>query len=321
VLPSSSPRYAFSGRYDANGDPIGLAAISTASNRQIDSELGAPRTDQFVAGIERQIGERLGITAYVVHKRGSHYTAWEDTGAQYTSATYADTVGTGATGASIPVFRLATPASSRFFLLTDPDAMFSRYRGLTVAMNKRMDQHWELTSSLTWSKSTGRLVSSNAGPASAQNSTTIFSSFGQNPNDFVNSDGLLLADRPVLWKTQFIGQLPWGVTAALSHQFMTGRAWSRTIRVANLGLTTTIRAEELDGSRRLDNLNLVDLRIEKSVPLGGLAKLSVFGDALNLLNGNAFENVASTLGSAAVFGAPTTVQIPRRLMLGARLRF
>ena len=40
-----------------------------------------------------------------------------------------------------------------------------------------------------------------------------------------------------------------------------------------------------------------------------------------MLNGNSFENVASTLGTSAVFGVPTTVQVPRRLMLGTRVRF
>jgi hypothetical protein len=321
VLPSSSPRYAFAGRYDASGDPIGLTPISTASNRQMDSTAGAARTDQFIAGVERQIGEVLGLSAYAVYKRGSHYMAWQDIGAQYETVGYADTVGTGATGATIPVYRLASPSSSRFFLLTDPDQMFSRYRGVTVAVNKRMKDHWELMSSLTWSTSTGRLVSSNSGPASAQNSAAIFSSFGQNPNDFVNSDRLLIADRPVLWKTQFLGQLPWGITSAVSYQLMTGRTWGRTVRVPNLGLTTTIRADPLDGSRRLDDLNLVDLRLEKSVRLGGTAQIAVLGDVLNLLNSDAFENVASTLGTSAAFGVPTTVQIPRRLMLGARLRF
>ena len=55
---------------------------------------------------------------------------------------------------------------------------------------------------LTLSKSEGRLISSTAGPNGAQNSAPIFSSFGQNPNDFVNSDGLLVNDRPVLAKAQ-----------------------------------------------------------------------------------------------------------------------
>jgi hypothetical protein len=188
-------------------------------------------------------------------------------------------------------------------------------------VQKRLSDGWLLASSLTLSKSTGRLVSSGSGPASPQNSTPIFSSFGQNPNDFVNTDDLLIGDRPVLWKTQLVATLPWEITVAASHQFLSGRGWGRTIRVPDLGLTTTIRAELLDGSRRLDPLNLLDLRLEKAFRIGPTVRLAGFVDALNLFNGDAFENVASTLGTSTAFGVPTTVQTPRRLMLGARVRF
>jgi hypothetical protein len=93
------------------------------------------------------------------------------------------------------------------------------------------------------------------------------------------------------------------------------------VRVNGLGITTTIRAETLDGSRRLDDLNLLDLRLEKRFALRRDVRLSVFGDLLNALNGDVGENLASTLGTSAVFGVPTGFQYPRRLMLGARLRF
>ncbi len=321
VLPSASPRYAFSGRYDAAGDPIDLVPISVASNRQLDDGLGSPRTDQYVIGLEHALAGTIGITGHFVYKRGSHYTGWQDVGGRYEPATYVDAAGTDASGQPIGVLRLAGPASERFFLLTDPDALFSRYRGVMLGIQKRLSGGWQLSSTLTLSKSTGRLVSSNSGPASPQNSTPIFSSFGQNPNDFVNSDDLLIGDRPVLWKTQLVATLPWDVTLAASHQYLSGRSWGRTIRVPDLGLTTTIRAEPLDGSRRLDALNLFDVRVEKTFRLGPSLRVAGFIDALNLFNGDAFENVASTLGSSAAFGAPTTVQIPRRLMLGARVRF
>lgn len=321
VLPSASPRYAFSGEYDASGEPIGLTPISVASNRRMDEDVGAPRTDQYVLGVERQLTNNVGLSVHFVHKRGGHYMAWQDVGGIYEPAVYLDTVGREPTGDSIDVFRLTGPSADRFFLLTDPDQMFSRYRGLTVAVNKRLSDGWFLSSSLTWSKSTGRLVSSNAGPASPQNSAPIFSSFGQNPNDFVRSDALLIADRPILWKTQFLVNLPLGISAATSYQYSTGRPWGRTVRVNGLGLTTTIRAERLEGERRLDDLHLLDLRLEKEFMVNGPLRIAAFGDVLNMLNRDAFENIASTLGTSDVFGTPTMVQVPRRLTLGARVRF
>jgi hypothetical protein len=164
-------------------------------------------------------------------------------------------------------------------------------------------------------------VSSNSGPGSAQNSAPIFSSFGQNPNDLVNSDGLLINDRPVLLRTQLFVELPWGMTGSAAYQYSSGRPWGRTVRVPGLGVTTTLRAEPLDGSRRLDGLSILDLRLEKRLRVSGGVQLALRGDLLNATNSGAFENLASTLGTSAAFGVPTTVQYPRRLMLGARLSF
>jgi hypothetical protein len=82
-----------------------------------------------------------------------------------------------------------------------------------------------------------------------------------------------------------------------------------------------VRAETLDGSRRLEALSILDLRLEKRVRLRGETRLALRGDVLNATNAGAFENLASTLGTSTAFGVPTTVQQPRRLMLGARLSF
>jgi hypothetical protein len=47
----------------------------------------------------------------------------------------------------------------------------------------------------------------------------------------------------------------------------------------------------------------------------------VFVDALNLTNSAQYESVASSLGTATSFGVGTTYIPPRRLMLGAKIRW
>ena len=44
-------------------------------------------------------------------------------------------------------------------------------------------------------------------------------------------------------------------------------------------------------------------------------------DALNLLNDDANEGVASRRADASTYGYPTRFIFPRRLMLGAKIRF
>ena len=154
-----------------------------------------------------------------------------------------DDAGADATGLPIDVFQLVSDPADCIFELTNPDGMFTRYKGFNVQATKRMSNHWQLGGSLTFSESEGRLGSSRGGPAAAQSS--LAGTFGQNPNDFVNTDGLLIGDRPVLAKAQLVVELPLGFTAAAAFQHQTGRPWGRRIRVAGLGVPTTIRAESI----------------------------------------------------------------------------
>ena len=95
----------------------------------------------------------------------------------------------------------------------------------------------------------------------------------------MNSDGLLIGDRPVQFKVQGIVQLPFDLLFSTNYRHLTGRAWGRTIRVANLGIPTTIRAEVLDGHRRLPDVDIADMRIQRSFVFGGNRRASIFIDS------------------------------------------
>jgi hypothetical protein len=47
----------------------------------------------------------------------------------------------------------------------------------------------------------------------------------------------------------------------------------------------------------------------------------VFVDALNMTNSDAYESIASQLGTSSSFGVPTRYILPRRLQLGAKIRW
>jgi hypothetical protein len=197
--------------------------------------------------------------------------------------------------------------------------MFTRYNGFTVSLLKRMADNWQLTTSLVLSKSEGRLGSSRAGLISSQ--TSGAGSFGQNPNDFVNTDGLLIADRPVTFKTQLVYQFPYGFLAGLNFTHQSGRPWARNLRIPDLGQTTIILAEKIDGSRRVPDWNLLDVNLQKEFPLSGRAKLGLFGYVLNVTNSDIYEDVLDRLGTSEQFGVPSAFIYPRRAMLGARVSF
>jgi hypothetical protein len=324
TVPSITPRYLFSGTYDASGNPEGLEFVSDNSNLRVNPNFKGPYTDQFTVGIERELFKNLGLLVHYVNKRGERYGGYHDIGGQYVPDVYVDSEGAGVTGATIPLQRYV--GGDRVFQLTNPDGMFTRFNGVTVQLIKRMANNWQMTSSFVWGRSTGRVGSSRPstsasfGPAGSQSTTAGL--FGRNPNDFVNSDGRLIADRPITFKTQLVYQFPAGFLAGANFTYQSGRPWGRLVRVSNIvGIPTTIYAERIDGRRTVANQYLLDLRLQKEFKLGGTANVAFFADVLNTLNNDSFEDLQDRLGTSENFGLPTEYIYPRRVMVGAKLRF
>src|SRR5207247_11138509 len=105
--------------------------------------------------------------------------------------------------------------------------------------------------------------------------------------DYVNTEGLLIGDRPVVAKAQVVYRFPWGIMAAVNAQHQTGRLWARRIAVsspiARLGFPSApqINMEANTGDRRVDDVDLIDLRAQKDFRLSADAHtmLSVLIDA------------------------------------------
>jgi hypothetical protein len=197
-----------------------------------------------------------------------------------------------------------------------------------------MANHWQGTFSLVLSKNEGRIGSSLSNPggptntgssgADASNSTAGLPGFGANPNDYVNSDGRIITDKPVIAKAQVVYNLPWGVMVGANLQHQSGRLWSRVLRVGGLGFGSSpfVLMEPNTGDRRVADWNLIDMRIEKAFKLDSRGtNAAIFGDILNLTNSDANESVGSRDARNTNFGLPTRFIAPRRLMIGAKIRF
>jgi hypothetical protein len=324
--PSIPPKFLFSGTYDAQGNPLGETVFSDNSHLKIDPQMKDPHTDQYIGSLEHQVAPNLAVSLTYIHKEGRDYAGWSDIAGQYVPVPFVDNLGTDPSGQTIIVQKLVSDPSQRVFELTNPPRLFTKYDGGTFAITKRMSNHWQLTSSLVLSKSQGRIASSIYAASSDQSSTaSVFngSFFGLNPNDFVNTEGLLIGDRPVVFKTQFLYELPAGFLMSINYAYETGRPWARRQNVSSVVNipSTNINAEVLDGHRRLPNLNLLDLRLQKAFPLRRGARFDLFADALNLLNVDESEGILSHVGTQSTFAQPSNFVLPRRVMLGAKFEF
>ena len=302
-------------------DPVVVA--SSPGNQRVDPGYKAPYTDQFIASLERELVGDLGVSLHYVHKRSREGAAWRDTTGQYEPVTILDDTGPGATGRPIVVQRLLTDPADSVFELSNDSRVKTDTHAVTAQVVKRMSKGWQLVAAYTHLDSNGVLPSGRLGLLDAQRATARFSRFGQNPNDYVNAEGKLLGNRPHTFRTQLVLELPYDFLIGANYSFQTGRAWARRGRIAELGFPTDveINLEERDGSRRIPNQSLVDLRVQKGVKLGDKVEFTVFGDALNLTNSGINENVLSRFVDAEDFGVPSDFVPPRRFMVGAKLTF
>lgn len=335
LVPSTTTSFNFD--IDAAGNRVNFIPIAPPSNLRVDQNRKDPYSDQYIFQVEHELMNNLGLQVNYVRKNGRDFAGWEDIAGQYQPFSYVDNVGTDATGQTVTVYRLTTPARQRIFLLTTPKGpdgrgLWTRYNGATFMLTKRMSNNWQGVISLVLSKAEGRIGSSaRVGPSS--NQTSGAGTFGQSaagPNDYVNSEGRLIGDRPVVTKAQVMYRFPWGIMAAVNAQHQTGRLWSRRIAVnpsaaPRLGFPSApqINMEANTGDRRVADVNLVDMRVEKEFTLTHDAgvRLAVFLDALNMGNSAAFENIRQQIGTSSAFGVPTRYISPRRLQLGTKIRW
>ena len=321
AVPSITPSYTF--LIDPAGTRYNFVETASNANLSVDENLKPAYTDQYMAQVEQQLSRTIGLQVSYAHKRGENYSGWVDTVGVYQEVPYVDSVGLDATGETFTVYRLVSSAAARRYMLTTPGGLYTRYNGVTMQLTRRMANNWSAVASLVYSKSTGRLPSSARATAST-NQTSSAGTFGREaagPNDYVNTEGLLVGDRPYVAKLNFVYQLPWGVMAATNLQYQSGKPYSRHVRVSGLGFPSapTISAEERDGTRRVDALKLVDVRLQKDLVMpGSPAKVSLFLDLFNLTNNASYQGIASNLSTSTAFGVATSYIPPRRAQLGIK---
>ncbi len=191
-----------------------------------------------------------------------------------------------------------------------------------------MSHNWQGVISLVLSKAEGRLGIERQVHAARTARAARRGTFGREaagPNDFVNTDGLLIGDRPVVAKAQLIYRFPWGIMAAGNMQHQTGRFYSRAVRVSGLGFPAApqINMEPNTGDRRVADVNLIDVRVQKEFTLpSSPMRFDVFLDALNLTNSDQYE--VGRLGARHVDGVRRRRRATSRragMQLGAKIRW
>jgi hypothetical protein len=292
-----------------------ISVVDPKKQLQLDSDIRAPHSDEFSAGIDREVGRQILVTLAYVRKEGIDYIGWTEVGGQYRQETRPLP-----NGSSVPVLVLTNSTAERRFRLTNPDGYSMSYNGLVTMVEKRRSHGWYALGSYTFSRVDGLQVSSGTSAAGEQLSTLTSSGvFGQDPNDLTNARGRLANDRPHMFRAMGSVDVPrTGIVVAANVRYFSGKPWAASTNVTLPQGDRRILLEP-PGARRLSSQSLFDLRVSKAFGIGAAGRVELLMDLLNLFNDTAEEGLATDNFFSPTFGQATVFMYPRRAMVGVRL--
>jgi hypothetical protein len=345
VLSDANPNANYSERYtwnDVNGDlrfqpgeQSGTPVISQANPGTIsfDPEYRRPYTDEYTAGVDRELLPALRLSAVFTYRREKDPQATADPANPYstTLTTRPDAGLDGVTGTADDTtyqFYDRISAASLTFFTNDPTAL-QTYKGLEVTATKRMSNRWQMLAGYTFSGTRIEGLSIN-----------------QNPNMLLNVNGSLagqntgansqLSDRPHQFKLTGTYIMPF-YDIGLAGNFSSSSGVLVTRQVAttlSIGGTTNVNVEE-PGLHRLPTRTVMDLRLFKNIMFGSrsldlaidfnnIANVSTVWSARSLsgtigLRQNGDPN--GTLNTLPQFLSPAEVYPPRNVRFNIAYRF
>ncbi len=303
-------------------------AVSLPATNDIDPDIEKPRTDEVSVGLDREMGWGLLLSATLLYRKDRRLIDDVNVGvgaSDFTEEVALDpgrdlAIGTPDDG-FLPVFNQSRETLGRDrFLLTNPDGLESRFRGIVIEAEKRA-RKWQARAALSMSESEGYLPgpgfeTSTGAPAA----TPLFN----NPNTLTNARGRTFWDRPRVLRVTAFYDWKWGVRFASSYRYQTGEPLYRSILVSAtiegvpLAQGPVEILAEPQGAAIQPSVHLLDLRAEKSFALGSAGTLDLLFDVFNSLNANTATEISSRRGA---FGAVFEVLPPRVARIGVRYRF
>ena len=305
-----------------------------ASNTTMDENLRLPKTDDIVAGFEWAVRPTMSLAVYYTKKEEFDLIEDVESARDFIPRTAHDPgdsevdrngdVVDVADPQSFTVFDADLDTPSEFFI-TNPDLAKRDYQDIQIILNRRMADRWQLLSSFVVSESTGLVGTSFADSSS-------ISGLFDDPNSFINAEGKLGLNRTYQLKLLGTYQAPYDFVVSGYYRWLSGRPYNRTVRFTEYdsngdgandtpfdGGSILIDAETR-GSRDLDSLHIVDLRVEKQF-VSSYGRLGLVFDVFNLFNSDTVTSKRTRTSLAGNFGEPLGFLGPRKIRIGARFTF
>jgi hypothetical protein len=312
---------------EINLDPNGPDYVSQTGAGGVPShEERQPKSDQVSLSVERELRANMAARATVLYSTNRDnyrqanllrpYSAYNipvtrpDPGPDGVAGNTDDP------GKTITYFEYPSAIAGQRFQrvtwLTDPNAD-QDFRSFEVATFRRFSGGWQYSASLTATRKHVPFV--NGLVPSEGNSAVRGGEFTPNAEIFQTDN---------TWertgKASATYQIPWGgllVSANFEHR--QGAPWARQVRfTGGVTIPAIVLNVEPIGSQRMDDINLLDLRVQKSIALAAqrvVVRINVF----NALNTNAVTGLTQRAGAS--YRRPTGIIPPRIVELSASYSF
>jgi hypothetical protein len=290
----------------------------------VDDDVAHAYMDQYLVGVEREVLPSVSLRAQYIRRNFEDIWAFVDRGSRYTAVQRRDTgpdglLGTPDDGSLVNMFSLLNPGQS-FPVLTNPNGAFRRYDAVQVIGEKHISRNWQLLAAYTWSRTRGTVNAQN-GENRANGTDTGRNGVFFNPNQAINAEGRSSPDFPHqvnVQGTYFLSA--WGgVNVSGSYRYLSGGAWGRVAQTTGQAQGNQNVRIEPRGTRRIDGSSTLDLRLEKTIPLGSSRTAGLYFDIFNVMNQGVALAVQEVSG--ATFGQPTNWSTPRSGQVAVRFKF
>jgi hypothetical protein len=297
-----------------------VQTLGNAGTIRIDRELVRPTSNELSTNLEREITTGLSARASYVYKNMRN--VWGETDAVRAPAyTVPFTIndpgpdnvaGTGDDKQFQTFDRAAGLGQDRVY--TNPEGFDADFNTVELALNRRFMGKWMLLTSFgyTWSKM--HHISTATTPAP----TGYTRAYSYRPADnLFGDDG---RETSTIWNYKVVGryELPWGIGSSGSWRVQSGQNYGRTVSVNFPGDGTRVVRVEPITANRYPNIQILDLRLDKSFRLPKYGKVTFQFDGFNLTNSGAITSFRQTTVN---YREVTELLSPRIYRVGFRWDF
>ncbi len=295
---------------------------NTASPTRVDPNIKNDRTQEFIVGFDRQLAAQMAVGGSYIWRRYDQFT-WTDRD-NFTSANYLPVVQvptgcpTGARCETVTYYQPNVLIPSPGIRTNTPDR-HRDFNGFELTFQKRNSNNWSMNASAAYNNAIDYYDSANA----YEDPTNIdkLNGYQYAPESAGSGIGGIFTNAKWLFKTNARYTMKWDINLAANYQARQGYPYLQTILSPNRANGAGTIQTQLDplGELRLDNLQTVDVRVDKTFRFGSFTLVPAI-DIFNLGNANTVQAVNRNQ-LAANANLISGILAPRVMRFGINVRW